>query len=281
MLFADLSLSRRLEAAEGYACRQFALARRRLFPESGSEAIHVAGADVVFDGAASPVTQTFGLGMHENPTPDDLNTIEQFFASRGAPTQHEVSPFAGIATLEMLCARGYKPIEISNVLCQTIEANSTTASETESSPRIRVRVIERAEAALWAQVNARGWRHEYPELQDFMWDIGTLLVNRENSPCFLAEIDGEPAAAGALAIYKGTALFAGASTVPEFRRRGLQGALLKARMRYACEQGCDLAMMVAAPGSDSQRNAQRQGFLIAYTRFKWGKSNQPGTRPAG
>lgn len=30
-----------------------------------------------------------------------------------------------------------------------------------------------------------------------------------------------------------------------------------------------LAMMVAQPGSASQRNAERQGFRTAYTRTKW------------
>ena len=39
--------------------------------------------------------------------------------------------------------------------------------------------------------------------------------------------------------------------------------------RYAAEHGCDLAMMVAEAGSESQRNAERQGFRIAYTRMKW------------
>jgi GNAT superfamily N-acetyltransferase len=104
-----------------------------------------------------------------------------------------------------------------------------------------------------------------------MRDIGALLVHRESSACFMAEIDGREAAAGALLVHDGVALFAGASTVPEFRRRGLQGALLAARMNYAREQGCDLAMMVAEAGSNSQRNAQRQGFLVAYTRIKWRK----------
>jgi hypothetical protein len=28
-------------------------------------------------------------------------------------------------------------------------------------------------------------------------------------------------------------------------------------------------MMVALPGSDSQRNAERRGFQVAYTRTKW------------
>ena len=40
-------------------------------------------------------------------------------------------------------------------------------------------------------------------------------------------------------------------------------------MRYAHQQGCDLAMMVAEAGSESQRNAERQGFRVAYTRMKW------------
>ena len=55
----------------------------------------------------------------------------------------------------------------------------------------------------------------------------------------------------------------------ELRRRGLQTALLHERMRYAFDQGCDLAMMAALPGSESQRNAERRGFQIAYTRTKW------------
>ena len=271
MLFSDLALSRRLEAAEGHACREFALARRRLFPERGSEVLRVAGADVVFDGPASPVTQTFGLGMLENPTPEDFDQIEQFFLTRGAPPQHEVSPFAGRATLQLLCARGYHPFEISNVLYQPLELPFETAPRMNPSSPIDVRVIGPQESQLWSKVSAGGWTHENPELEEFVLQMGTLLTHRESSVCFLAAIDGQPAAAGALFIHQGVALFAGASTLPEFRRRGLQAALLEARMRYACEHGCDLAMMVAEAGSDSQRNAQRQGFLVAYTRLKWRK----------
>jgi GNAT superfamily N-acetyltransferase len=86
---------------------------------------------------------------------------------------------------------------------------------------------------------------------------------------FLAELDGQPGAAGALSLYEGVALFAGAATIPEMRRRGLQAALLEARMRYAFEHGYELAMMVTEAGSQSQRNAERKGFRIAYTRTKW------------
>ena len=70
-------------------------------------------------------------------------------------------------------------------------------------------------------------------------------------------------------MHDGVALLGGAATVPELRRRGLQAALLEERLRYAFEHGCDLAMMVAEAGSNSQRNAERKGFRIAYTRTKW------------
>src|ERR1700674_3417766 len=116
MRFSDLALSRRLERAEGHACAQFAEARRRLFPDSGSEWMECSGAYVVFDGIGSPVTQTFGLGIFEELTGAALDTIERFFLDRGAQIDHEVSPLAGVATLDLLCARGYRPIEISSVM---------------------------------------------------------------------------------------------------------------------------------------------------------------------
>jgi GNAT superfamily N-acetyltransferase len=264
MLFSGLALSRRLEGAEGHACVRFAEARRRLFPDSGAEWMECAGAYAVFDRIDSPVTQTFGLGIFEEPSAAALDTIERFFLERGAQVLHEVSPLVGTATLDLLCARQYRPIEISNVMYRPVEKPAA-----EGRCNIRVRVTGSDESTLWANVSAKGWTHEYPELLDFVLQTAAISSAREQSPCFLAELEGQPGAAGSLCIHKGVALFAGAATIPEMRRRGLQAALLQERMRYAFEHGCDLAMMVAEAGSDSQRNAERQGFRIAYTRMKW------------
>jgi GNAT superfamily N-acetyltransferase len=259
--FSDLTLARRLERAEGNACMQFAAARRKLFPDHGSCWMECAGAYVVFDGVDSPVTQTFGLGLFEELTAAALDRIERFFFDRGAPVDHEVSPLTGVAALDLLCTRGYRPIEISSVMHRPVEAPPPG--------NVKVRVTGPEESQLWAEISARGWTHEHPELMPFMQQFGALAAAKEGCTCFLAEIDSQPGAAGALNIHDGVALFTGASTVPEMRRRGLQAALLQERMRYASEQGCDLAMMVAEAGSESQRNAERQGFRIAYTRTKW------------
>jgi ribosomal protein S18 acetylase RimI-like enzyme len=264
MIFSDHALSKRLESAEGFACAQFAEARRRLFPASGSEWMACAGTTVVFDGVESPTTQTFGLGLFEKLSAAAMEKIERFFFERGTSALHEVSPMAGAATLDLLCGRNYRPIEISNVLYRLVEKPSAGLQD-----GIRVRVIEQDEAPLWSSVSARGWTHEHPELASFMEQAGLLCASRTQSPCFLAEIDGVPGAAGTLCLHGGVALFGGSATMPELRRRGLQAALLEERMRYAFERGFDLAMMVAEAGSNSQRNAERKGFRVAYTRLKW------------
>jgi len=264
MISSNIELSRRLERAEGQACLQFAEARRRLYPESGAEWTECGGAYAVFDGVDSPVTQSFGLGIFEALTAATLDEIERFFSDRKAPVMHEVSPYAGVAALDLLCARGYRPCEISSVMVRPVEA-----LDTEIPADIHVRVIDRREIPLWSETSARGWAHEHPEFLEFAKEAGTISAGREQSLCFLAEIDGTAGATGMLCICEGVALFAGASTVPQLRRRGLQGALLAERMRYASSHGCDIAMMVAEAGSNSQRNAERKGFRIAYTRIKW------------
>ena len=85
----------------------------------------------------------------------------------------------------------------------------------------------------------------------------------------IAELDGKPVAAAGFQIYDDVCILAGASTLPEARRQGAQNALLAARLRFGAENGCRLAIIAALPGSQSQKNAQKNGFNIAYTRTKW------------
>jgi GNAT superfamily N-acetyltransferase len=133
--------------------------------------------------------------------------------------------------------------------------------------RIKVRVTGRDEIDLWTQTSFEGWS-EFPEYADFFRDLAKVFGHSEG-PSFIAELEGKPIATGALTIHGDVALLAGASTIPDARRQGAQLALLEDRLRYAANNGCSVAMMVALPGSGSQRNAERHGFRIAYTRTKW------------
>src|SRR4029079_1386104 len=83
---------------------------------------------------------------------------------------------------------------------------------------------------------------------------------------YLALRDGVVAGGGGLRITNGVAQLVGAATAPEFRRQGVQTALLSTRLADAAAAGCDIAVVTTAPGSKSQQNVQRQGFHLLYTR---------------
>jgi hypothetical protein len=263
--FVDLALSRRLERAEGATSRNLVDARASVSPEVGSCSIEVAGTLAMFDGVGSPMTQTFCLGMLEPASVESLEKIESFYRDRGSPVHHEVSPIADPTLIALLVARGYHPIELTSVMFRPI----SSLPEVATNPAIRVKPVQSGEdEPRYARTLAAGWS-EYKELGSFVHDVARVQSAARGVHAFIAELNGESIAAGTLGVHDGVALLAGASTIPSARRQGAQLALLAARLRFAVDQGCDLAMMCALPGSGSQRNAERHGFRIAYTRIKW------------
>jgi hypothetical protein len=262
--FADLTLARLLERAEAEASARFIEARARLFPERGSSWIEVAGTYAMFDGPASPLTQTFGFGLFAPASAGDLDRLERFFRDRAAPVFHEISPLADAGHTALLAGRGYQPFEFTSVVYRPIARDTAIAA----NPGIAVRVVGPQDHETWSATAADGWA-ENPELREFILRMAQVHGACADTRLFLAEHDGRPIATGALCLRGRVALLAGASTIPEGRGRGAQNSLLAARLAYAVEQGCDLAMMGASPGSGSQRNAERHGFRIAYTRTKW------------
>ena len=145
--------------------------------------------------------------------------------------------------------------------------NETSPESTQGT--IKTRFIEEHEADLWAETAAAGWATDQPELVEFLRGIGQISARTSGGRPMIAEIDGKPVAAAGFQIYDDVCILSGASTLPEARRQGAQNALLAARLRFGAENGCRLAMIGALPGSQSQKNAQKNGFNIAYTRTKW------------
>jgi GNAT superfamily N-acetyltransferase len=254
ILFSDRALSQRLELAEGMANAAFVEAR-------GGQWMEVSGTRAAFDTPDSPITQTFGLGMFGEVTADDLDRIEAFFKERGAPTHHEISPLADASVWPLIAARGYEAFEFTSILC--LDLNNGSLPEAPAANGFTVRLARADEADVYGRTAALGW-----DMTSALMDACFVTAGVSS---FLVEKDGVAVATGALNIQNGVALLAGASTLPEVRRQGAQRLLLGERLRFAREAGCEIAAMGALPGSESQRNAQRAGFQIAYTRTKWRK----------
>jgi hypothetical protein len=281
MIYSDRLLSQLLERTEARANADFVETRARLFPDFGAAWIDVGGAYAMFDGVESPLTQTFGLGVFEDATAEHLDELEAFFKERDAPVFHEVSPMVDQSLMAVLSERGYRPVEMTSVMFREFD-EVRSSNEAPTNPNISCRVVNESEADLWAETAAAGWATEHESLADFMLAFGKIAARTNGGHPFLAELDGRPIAAAGFQIYEGVCILAGASTIPDARRRGAQNALLAARLRLARERGCRLAMMCALPGSQSQKNAQKNSFNIAYTRTKWHLSMDLGSKsPAG
>jgi ribosomal protein S18 acetylase RimI-like enzyme len=96
---------------------------------------------------------------------------------------------------------------------------------------------------------------------------------------FVARVEGRLVACGTGLVIPEHRVFAlcGAGTLAEFRGRGLQTALLRARMAAAVESGCEYAVVVTQGGTTSQRNAERLGFRVAYSKVTVTKQLEPDT----
>jgi GNAT superfamily N-acetyltransferase len=134
---------------------------------------------------------------------------------------------------------------------------------------VTVRRAAPEEAKLWTETVAQGFAEHFPVTQAILDVMGGFFPRSgDEASCFLAFANGTVAGGGAVSARGGVCGLFGASTLPAFRRRGVQTALMSARLAWATERGCDLAVSVAQPGSASHRNIERRGFRVAYTRTK-------------
>jgi GNAT superfamily N-acetyltransferase len=83
---------------------------------------------------------------------------------------------------------------------------------------------------------------------------------------YAATLDGEVAGAASMRLDGEIAQLSGSATRPAFRRRGVQSALLAARLAEAARSGCKIAVVTTQPGSTSHGTVHRAGFELLYVR---------------
>ena len=87
--------------------------------------------------------------------------------------------------------------------------------------------------------------------------------------CYVAEVDGEPAAVASMLVRERSALLIAAATAPRFKKAGCLGALLRKRLQDAAADRCEFVFSNTAPGSSAQSNHERAGMRILYTSVTW------------
>ncbi|MBU9766695.1 GNAT family N-acetyltransferase [Mycobacterium sp. TNTM28] len=272
-LCCGVELAHRIEKAEA----GLIVAATRAAGHRGAEGLvlPVAGGFACFAEAGSPMNKVVGLGFDGVPDEAVLGEIERALAGRGSGTRVELSNLADPEITAMLSGRGYRLVEFENVLGCPLGA----APPGPAVPGVQVRKAD--DLAAWVDVVVEGFAHpdahldahpdgaSVPGHEVFAADIierAERDMEKAGAVPYIAICDGAVAGGGSMRLVDGIAQLTGAATAPAYRRRGVQAALLAARLAEAADAGCDIAVVTTAPGSQSQQNVQRRGFQLLYTR---------------
>jgi GNAT superfamily N-acetyltransferase len=269
-LFCDVALAARIERAEAELMALAAEAAGRRNGSAGAFAMPLAGGMATYAEDGSPFDKVAGLGFGGVPEEAALAEVEHAFAARGAPVQVELSTLGDPAIGGLLTERGYRLEGFEDVLGRAIDG----ALEPVAADGVEIRPSGDDELELWLDVVTDAFLHADEEgvpshesfaaegIKDADRDFEAAGVRR-----YSALRDGELAGGASFRVAGGgIAQLTGAATVPAHRRRGIQSALLAARLADAAAAGCDIAVVTTQPGSKSQQNVQRRGFHLLYTR---------------
>jgi GNAT superfamily N-acetyltransferase len=202
-----------------------------------------------------------GIGLEEPATEEALGEIEAFFAdgevAYGITVTPDAEPLELTALLE---ARGFSRGYAWAKFRRGIE--SAAGQQTD----LTVERIGADSGDVFADVFQRAYGTPEllrPRLERIPTEAGWY--------CFVAFADGVPAATAAVFVSDEIGWFGMAGTLPDFRRRGAQTALLATRINAAREAGCTVLVTetgepVEGRPSNSYRNIVRAGFEPVYVR---------------
>lgn len=276
MLFATTTLAARVEKAEAAIAAEFARAARVRGKDVMLEPI--GGTTAVYGGPGEPFNKIAGLGFA--PLDESaLAALEARYDARQAEIRVEQATLADPSVAIALTRRGYELIGYENVLGlaltpQVIDVMSRQLAD-DRSGGVEIARIRHGERRLWIETVTDAFLQ--PDTfdgppptetfaRDTLLDVYEGFVDSGGITLYLARRGGEIAGGAAARISDGLTQLCGAATLPAHRRRGVQSALLRARLVDAATHESDLAVVTTDPGSKSHQNVQRAGFELLYAR---------------
>ena len=259
-----LDLAQRVDRAEIDLC---ALAGAFGTP-AGVASLEAGGGRALFARPGSPLNKVLGLGLSGPVSDEALEAIERFYRERASPAQIELCPLAYADMPSRLCARGFVLQAFETQLARSMGPVAMERSDvrvtlaTSDQDDLCARVV--AEGCGAAEAHAGGG----PEHETFPLEQILEMMSQFQHPQirrYIAWVDGKPAGGGSSWIHDRVLGIAGTSTLPAFRRRGVQTAITIQAMADAVGEA-DIATATTAPGSTSQRTFERVGFQVLYNR---------------
>lgn len=266
MMLTSPDVAAALEAAETWHLRVQVETWRAL----GADMAHVAG---IGGGVAAFTEPRFGrklnhvtgLGMSGPVDEEALARLESAYAERGLGVEIDLCPHADASVTALLGRRGYAVNAFSNTYARTLADVPERVA-----PGIEILQGDAARA-LFVDASIDGFSLQAQRRpRELLAALARIAHAREDTSMFVARIDGRVAGSAGLSVMDTPRGRIGelyiASTLPAFRGRGVQTALLRARLVAAREAGCVLVFVGARPANTSARNVERAGFGLAFTK---------------
>lgn len=235
-----------------------------------TESAPLADGWMAFAGVGSYLNKSCGYGFERDVTDAELDALVDFFASRGVEPKAELSPFTSQALLKGLADRGFVLREFETVLYRPLRAGEDLTRLTQGSPTgLRVERVDPSDDAAvsrFVEVAGSGFVPEGESMPEVFREAALRSARHPTTDAYVAWIDGVAAGAGSCEVSDGMTSLFGTSVVPAYRRRGVQQALIAARLQRGLEKGSDLAVIMSSPGIPTERNSMRLGFQMAYSR---------------
>ena len=244
----------RLERALAESARHFVRIQLALDPACGARVVDIAGHLVVDGGrhAGANISRVYGLGLTPPLDAASLDAMMAFFVDDARRPRVFLTPFVDARTRALLASRGFTSLRDDVVLGRALDDGHT-----EPAPA-GVVVTQATDADAWSRVvvSAFGAEHEGAD---------TLRIRHapffaEPNATYVATAFGEPAGGAVLARAGDVAYLLADGTRDEHRGRGVQRALIAARLRDARAAGARFAYAITAPDVTSERNYLRMGF---------------------
>ncbi len=200
---------------------------------------------------------------------DNLDEIVDFYTNKGISARFEVTP--GNASTDLfrkLSSLGYFQSGFHTALYRPLPTEEPALSGADTAVKIEEISLENFD--IFGELYTRGFGMP-AAFKDYVTANNKVLAESDNWTFYLAHVGGEPAGIGVLYVKNDVATLAASATVPEFRNKGVQTALIQKRMQQATDKGCRYLVGQAAFGSVSQKNMERAGLNVAYTNVVWEK----------
>lgn len=210
----------------------------------------------IVSGAGLPVNIAT-LAPDRTPTAEEFRAAADFFESQGVGASVQAFSNVNAETLTALTEAGF-------TLTQALHVYQHPLTDL---PQFPAMAVQDASPELWVDVACRAFG---PGSEAIM----RVNAGLPNIRRVVAWLDNQPAGMGLMGTELGVAMFFSGATLPEQRRRGVQSALLAARLHLAAQQGADFASVNVTPGSGSERNIRRAGFVQCGARLRFEKLKQ-------